>query len=67
MKYIQQANKAYIQIIISLNLVPISELLADTKLDQKMLSEIEAIDMADSITIIKNMNRYSKNPNWALY
>lgn len=65
MQYIQKANKVYIQIIISLNLVPVTKLLAGTKLDQKLMSQIEFIDMDDSIQIVKNMNHYSSNPNWA--
>jgi len=64
MSRIQQANKAYLLIAISLNFAPLEKILSGTQINVARLDELEYLEMADAITIVHNLFLYSKNKIW---
>ncbi len=58
-------NKAYILIFLNLELASHQEVLENTGLSLSTLEGMDTVEMPVALQIIRNMARYSSNPNWA--
>ena len=59
-----QVNKAYVLIVLNLQLATVEELLEDTGLTLEKLEAMNTVDLPVAIRVVRNMDRYSSNPNW---
>ncbi len=58
-------NKAYVLIIINLELASHQEILENTGLSLATLESMDTVEMPVALQVVRNMARYSSNPNWA--
>jgi AraC-like DNA-binding protein len=60
-----RTNKAYFLIAFNLNLAPTENLLENTKLTLSDLTDLDYIDLDDSIQFVHNLKKYSYTPNFS--
>ncbi len=64
MHHTPQVNKAYVLIVLNLELATSEELLEDTGLSLAILEGMNTVDLPVAIRVVRNMAHYSSNPNW---